>query len=120
MWSQLIDPIADKPRAKLFWAVAGVVLLGQLVASYMLCSQQVRNADARKTAIQVQRTAINDCLQYLPNATVGGCASQVAALRPEGSLAPGISALTESRNAGVRDAGHSAWTSAVPVNFVFR
>lgn len=94
MWSQLIDPTADKLRAKLFWAVIGVVLLGQLVAIYMLCSQQVRNAHVRETAIQVQRTAINDCLQYLPNATVGSCAS--------------------------RGSARTAATSPVPVNFIYR
>ena len=47
----------------------------------MLCSQQVRKAQARDAAWQVERMAMADCLRYIPKATLHSCASRIAHVR---------------------------------------
>lgn len=64
-------------RGRLFWGVLAVLVCGQLVAFWMLCSQQVRKAQMRDLSSQVQRVAIADCLQYIPRATLNSCVSRV-------------------------------------------
>jgi hypothetical protein len=79
MLSGLLDPSAQMPRNRLFWAVLGALIFGQLMALWLLCSHQVRKAEARQTEVQVQQLALADCLQYIPGATIATCTSRIAA-----------------------------------------
>jgi hypothetical protein len=44
-------------REKMFWALIGTLAVGQLIAFWMLCSYQVRQAQAREATVQVNRVA---------------------------------------------------------------
>ncbi|HZY20149.1 MAG TPA: hypothetical protein VFE82_16890 [Ramlibacter sp.] len=74
MLSRLLDPASGLPRDRVFWLVLAAVACSQLLAFYLLCSHQVRRAEARRAAVQVQQLAARDCLQYLANSTIGSCA----------------------------------------------
>ena len=118
MLSELIDPSAQSPRSKLFWSVIAVVALVQLAALYMLCNQQVRNGKDRETALQVQRMAINECLESVPHSTIGSCARQALARnndRP--AVQDGI--VSVSSNGSALDAAR-VMTTAMPVSFAIR
>lgn len=73
-------PIASAPRDRAFWIAASVLVVGQLVAFWMLCSHQVRMAQVRHASAQVERLAVADCLRYVPNATLGSCSARMAPL----------------------------------------
>ena len=94
------------PRDQAFWLGAAVLVLGQLVAFWMLCSQQVRKAEVRNAAMQVERLALADCLRYVPQATLTSCAQRVAPL--------------DGRAQALAGAPADAATSVVPVNYVYR
>lgn len=79
MLSETIAKYADTPRAKLFWAVIGVVVLAQMAALYMLCRDQVSKAQTREAAIRLQRVALTDCLRDASNSTISSCARQASA-----------------------------------------
>jgi hypothetical protein len=54
---QLSERFPVISRDKLLWGVVGAVVLGQLVAFWMLCQHQVRKAEAtRQATVQVQRS----------------------------------------------------------------
>lgn len=94
------------PRDQAFWLAASVLVLGQLLAFWMLCAHQVRKAEVRHASVQVERFALADCLRHVPNATLSGCAARVAPLdRQAQALAAG---------------GAPADPSVVPVNSVYR
>jgi hypothetical protein len=76
--SGLLDPQTQMPRTRMFWAVVGALILGQLMALWVLCSHQVRKAEARQTDVQVQQLALADCLRYIPGATIATCTSRSA------------------------------------------
>ena len=62
----------DRPQFaqhRLFWSALGALALAQLVAFWMVCSHQVRQAEVRDTAVAVQQMALSDCLQYVPGST---------------------------------------------------
>jgi hypothetical protein len=42
-------------RQKMFWALVAALAVGQLIAFWMLCSHQVRQAQAREATLQVER-----------------------------------------------------------------
>lgn len=92
------------PRDQAFWLGATVLVLGQLVAFWMLCSQQVRKAEVRNAAMQVERLALADCLRYVPHATLTSCAQRVAPL--DGRALAGAPA--------------NAAPGVVPVNYVYQ
>jgi len=92
---RLLDQSADVSRDKKFWLIASAVVLGQLVAFWMLCSHQVRKAEVRDAGAKVERMAVADCLRYIPGATASSCAASAGAPRAQMS-------------------------AAVPVNFVYR
>ena len=69
---------AETSPGKLFWLIVFAVMLGQIVAFWMLCTDQVRKAQARDAAWQVERMAMTDCLRYIPKATLNSCASRIA------------------------------------------
>ena len=77
LMSGLLDPATQMPRNRLFWVVLGGLALAQIVALWLLCSHQVRLAEARQTEIHVQQLALADCLQYIPGATIATCNSRI-------------------------------------------
>jgi hypothetical protein len=95
----------DRPQLtehRLLWIGLGALVLAQLVAFWMVCSHQVRQAEVRDTAIAVQQMALSDCLQYIPGSTIASCSSQIEqakAMQPTGS---------------------TAVTGAMPVSFSYR
>jgi hypothetical protein len=76
-------------REKLLWAIVALVVGAQLAALWLLCSHQVRRAQVREATVQVQRSALADCMQYIPRATLHGCNARVgAASMPREQPAP--------------------------------
>ena len=69
--------IAALPRDKLLRPALALLVVGQLLAFWMVCSHQVRKAEVRDATLQVQRVAVADCLRYIPHATLNSCASRV-------------------------------------------
>lgn len=92
---------AAVPRDRAFWIATSVLLLGQLIAFWMVCSQQVSVAAQRRASEQVERVAVVHCLRTVPGATLGSCAQRVL---PAGQLAAATPATDED---------------AVPVNYVY-
>lgn len=74
-------------RQKMFWALIATLVVGQLVAFWMLCKHQVRQAQLRDATVQVQRVAMQDCLRFIPGATPHRCAARLAARHEPGALA---------------------------------
>ncbi len=80
------DSSALAARRRLLWTVLGTLVVMQLLALYMLCSHQVRKADARRAQLQVEQMAMNDCLQYVVDSTIGGCATRMGRQPVPGTL----------------------------------
>jgi hypothetical protein len=89
------------PQNRLLWTALGALALAQLVAFWMVCSHQVRQAEVRDTAIAVQQMALSDCLQYIPGSTIASCSNQVEQAK-----------ATQPKTAAV--------TGAMPVSFSYR
>ena len=70
MLSRALD---SRARAPGFWLMLSGLVFTQLLAFYLLCSHQVRKAENRRAAVEVQRLAHADCLQYLAQSTIGSC-----------------------------------------------
>lgn len=101
--THVTDPGSQQERGRLWWVLLGAVAAGQLFAFWLLCSHQVRKAEARQTESVIQQMALSDCLQYIPGSTIASCTrSEAQAAQP----APA--------NAAVAGAG------AVPVSFSYR
>ena len=119
---------AGLARSRFFRPILASVVVVQLIAFYMLCSHQMRKAEVRGTAVQVQQMAINDCLQYVPDSTIASCAARVAPLNPDGSIpkADTPSALSSDAPRGSKGSGvdgsprSSLAASTVPVRFSYR
>jgi hypothetical protein len=75
--ANVIDPQTQQPRTRAFWVVFIGLALAQLVAFWLVCSHQVRKAEARSTEVMVQQMALSDCLQYIPGSTIASCSSQM-------------------------------------------
>ncbi|MBK6008970.1 hypothetical protein JJB11_22970 [Ramlibacter ginsenosidimutans] len=93
-------------RSSLLWVALGALAAGQLFAFWLVCSQQVRNAQARHDEAVVQQMALSDCLQYIPASTIASCSARN---RHDAGVSPD-QASTDT----------AALTSAMPVNFSFR
>jgi hypothetical protein len=78
---------AATTRAKMFWALIATLAVGQLIAIWMLCSHQVRQAELRSATVQVERVALQDCLRFIPRATPQHCAARLAARHEPDALA---------------------------------
>ena len=76
--SNAIDPATQQPRSRMFWVVLGALAVGQLFAFWLLCSHQVRKAEARNNEAVVNQMALSDCLQYIPGSTIASCTSRLA------------------------------------------
>lgn len=101
----------ETPRAKMLWAVLGALIVGQLAALWLVCSHQVRQAEARQTQITVQQMALADCLQYIPGATIATCTSRIGR---DGNFARGDGmAATAAMGADAAPAR----SAAMPVSF---
>lgn len=92
-------------RSSLLWVALGVLAAAQLFAFWLVCSQQVRKAEARRDEAVVQQMALSDCLQYIPASTIASCSARN---RHDADVNP----------AEVAD--HTAMTATVPVSFSFR
>lgn len=73
-----VDPRLQPPRSRMFWVTVGLLIGGQLVALWLLCSHQVRKAEARSNELTVHQMALSDCLQYIPGSTIASCSAQLA------------------------------------------
>jgi hypothetical protein len=71
--ANVIDPRTQQPRSRMFWVLLGALAAGQLLAFWLLCSHQVRKAEARNTEQVVHQMALADCLQYIPGSTIASC-----------------------------------------------
>lgn len=96
------EPAFQPSSTRMLWLVLGALAAGQLFAIWLLCSHQVRKAEARSNEVLVQQMALADCLQYVPGSTIASCSSRIDA----GAL--------QARAAQPRVTG------AVPVSFTVR
>jgi hypothetical protein len=87
-------------RSRAMWLILGALVVGQLFAFWLLCSHQVRKAEARSNEVLVHQMALSDCLQYIPGSTIASCSKRIA---PDAQLA-----------------GNPTVTGAVPVSFSYR
>jgi hypothetical protein len=60
MLPPLLDNSHPSPADKWVWAVLGALVVGQIVALWLLCRQQVEKAELRQAALQAQRVALVD------------------------------------------------------------
>jgi hypothetical protein len=95
--------IEEAPRGRMFWVLFAALVAGQLFAFWLLCSHQVRKAEARHNELTVQQMALADCLQYIPGSTIASCATRI-----------------DPVGAGAQPSGGPAMTGAVPVSFSYR
>ena len=70
MQTRILAKRAETSPGKVFWLIIVALMLAQMVAFWMLCTQQVRKAQARDATWQVERMAMADCLRYIPKATL--------------------------------------------------
>ena len=114
MLSQLLEK-AGLSRAHLFWGLLSLLVVGQLIAFWMLCSQQVHKAAVRDATLHVQRVAISDCLRYVPGATLDSCAEGLGSGgRPAGVVATRANAADTYRN------GQAIVNTATSLSVAFR
>jgi hypothetical protein len=99
----LTGPATQPPRSRSFWVLLGAIALAQLFAFWLLCSHQVRKAEARNTHFLVQQMALADCLQYIPGSTIASCSQGIDTMR-----------------AATQPAQDSAVAGAMPVSFSYR
>lgn len=86
-------PAAASSRA-LLWATLLSLLTVVGLAFALLVSHQVRQADARRSAAQVQLAAFEDCLQFVQGSTIASCTSRLG--RHSAPPVPVGNALLES------------------------
>jgi hypothetical protein len=96
-----IEPGLQDARSRMFWILLGALAVGQLFAFWLLCSHQVRKAEARQNEVVVQQMALSDCLQYIPGSTIASCTTRTD-----------VSTQAPAQNGTV--------TGAVPVSFSYR
>lgn len=99
---------AATAREKMFWALIATLAVVQLIAFWMLCSHQVRQAQARDATVQVERMAVADCLRYIPKSTPNHCAARLASARhdPDAVLAASENTAHIGASASVGRATH--------------
>ena len=108
--ASIIDPGTQKPRSRMFWMVVLGVVAVQLAAFWLLCSHQVRKAEAARNQAVVQQMALSDCLQYIPGSTIASCT---------GRRDPQPQAASHDDPAAPV-AGKASVTGATPVSFTYR
>lgn len=60
MLPPLLDQAQRSPADKWLWALLGFLVVGQVLALWMLCSQQVEKAQVREAELRVARVAARD------------------------------------------------------------
>ena len=60
MLPPLLDRTQPSAADKWLWALLGFLVVGQLVALWMLCRQQVEKAEIRVAAARAERVALRD------------------------------------------------------------
>ncbi|MEO5669391.1 MAG: hypothetical protein ABIR26_01760 [Ramlibacter sp.] len=88
--------VARISRDHLLWAVLSLLVVAQIVAFWMLCSHQVRTAEARDATLRVQRVAVADCLRgrsagsCLPNGvgSIGTASDSMGSFQLTGGVRP--------------------------------
>lgn len=93
---------AAVPRDRAFWIATSVLLLGQLIAFWTVCTHQVSAAAERHASEAVERLAVAQCLRTVPGATLASCAQRVV---PQDNQ---LAAATRSAD-----------EDTVPVNYVY-
>ena len=88
-----------------WWVLLGGVAAAQLCAFWLVCSQQVRRAEALHNEAVVQQMALADCLQYIPGSTIASCTSRQGA---------GLAQAAD------KPVDNPALTGAMPVSFSYR
>lgn len=86
---------AQGSPSRLFWAVILTLMVAQISAFWLLCSQQVRKAEVRDATVQQERMALADCLGA-QKSTVSSCVARAAALQgasPSTMMAAGDKAV---------------------------
>ena len=76
-------------RNPALWWLLGALVVAQLMAFWLVCSQQVRRAEARGAEVQMAQMALSDCLQYIPGATIASCTTRVGLAVPSQAAAAG-------------------------------
>jgi hypothetical protein len=97
------DRVNEQPRSRWIWMLLGGLAATQLFAFWLVCSHQVRKAEARHNEVMIEQMARSDCLQYIPGSTIASCAVRKDA---SGAAAP--------------PAGKDAMQGAMPVSFSYR
>lgn len=100
----IVDPATQQQRSRMFWMVLGALAAGQLIAFWLLCSHQVRVAEARQNELTVQQMALADCLQFIPGSTIASCGSR---LGPNAARNTQASASVNRAVAGAQPVGFS-------------
>lgn len=102
-----LQHVPQRDRIHPAWLLLAAVAAGQLIAFWLLCSNQVRRAEARRDEAMVQQMALSDCLQYIPGSTIASCHAR--------GIDAQAAATVPAANANV-----SALAATVPVSFSFR
>lgn len=92
--------------------VLAALAIAQLFAFWLLCSHQVRKAEARNAEWQVQQMALSDCLEYIPGSTIGSCSNDPLVTHAGAPLA--------TDGAPVGRPANATMTGTMPVSFTFR
>ena len=82
----------QRERGRMWWLLLGALVAGQLFAFWLVCSHQVRKAEARQNEAIVQQMALSDCLQYIPGSTIASCNSHSLAM--EAAAHPAVTTVT--------------------------
>ena len=107
--ASVVDPGTHTPRSRLFWTIVLGVVAAQLMAFWLLCSHQVRKAEARRNEAVVQQMALSDCLQYIPGSTIASCTRT----EPQAQAASQVEPVPPLP-------GKPALSGATPVSFTYR
>jgi hypothetical protein len=97
-FTELIAQDTKDSRSRFVVVLLGALVVGQLFAFWLLCSHQVRKAEARNSEAMVQQMALADCLQYIPGSTIASCTgrAQAQAHAPRGTEAAALGAVPVS------------------------
>lgn len=60
MLPPLLDRTHPSPADKWLWALLGALVIGQVVAMWLLCAEQVAKARNREAAVRAERVALRD------------------------------------------------------------
>jgi hypothetical protein len=78
MLDTLLDPVTQEPRNPGFWWATGALTVTLLATFWLVCTHQVEQAQARNAEHQMAQTALADCLQYIPGATIATCTQRIS------------------------------------------